>query len=322
MGFFEDEFLADVELFDPATHLLTQAASLQTARDGHTATLLEDGRVLVVGGYNLAQRWLADAEVYDPAADTWNVVPPLYSHGVQHSATRMADGRVLVVGGCINDGICTERVEIFDPQTDTWFEATPLWSDRASHSALLLDSGLVLIAGGGSASGAPVDGDALLYDPVLNAWRSTGAMVNPRVQASAVKLPDGRVLVAGGMTLEDASQLIITASAEIYDPASNQWSEIAPLSQPRIGFTMASLSDGIVLAIGGARDYGNFWTDDSFIWGIEAYDSWVNNWNSVGAIPQPEAYAATEILPDGSLWLTGGRTNINTWSDTWVVSIR
>jgi basic membrane protein A len=319
--FFGDEFLAEVELFDPATNLLIQAGSLHTARHDHTATLLEDGRVLVVGGYNPTQLWLADAEIYDPAADTWNVVPPLYSHGVQHSATRMADGRVLVVGGCINSGICTERVEIFDPQTDTWIEATPLWSDRASHSAVLLDSGLVLIAGGGGASGAPVGGDALLYDPVLDAWRSTGAMVNPRVQASAVKLPDGRVLVAGGMTLQGAQSLTITASAEIYDLASDKWSEIAPLSQPRIGFALALLPGWRVLAIGGARDYGNFWSDDSFITTIEAYDLWGDRWNPVSTLPLPEAYAASEMLPDGMLWLTGGKTKTTTWSNTWLITV-
>jgi N-acetylneuraminic acid mutarotase len=313
-----DEFLTEVEIFDPTNNQITLAAPLNTPRHDHSATLLMDGRVLVVGGYN-PSRWLDDAEVYDPSADTWTVVAPLHSHGVQHTATRMEDGRVLVVGGCIGSGVCTERAEIFNPQNDSWIEAASLESDRASHTALLLDTGRVLVAGGGSSSGTPVGGDGLLYDANLDAWTVTGPMINPRVQAQSIRLPDGRVLVAGGMTLKDAQALKMSASAEIYDPASNSWTAAASLSQPRYAFILSSLPDGQVLAIGGARDHGNYWDESSFITEIESYDPMADRWRVVGALQQPAAYATATLLPDGRLWLTGGRSSTSFWSDTWLI---
>ena len=301
-----DEHLAVVEIFNPVTGKTGWAAPLHTARHGHTATLLPDGRVLVVGGYNVPQGWLTDAEVYDPSSNSWTVVPPPSPHGVSHTATRMKDGRVLVAGGCIGSGVCTDRVEIFDPKTNTWTKAASLAGDRASQTAILLDDGRVLLAGGGSETGAPAGGDALLYDPQTDAWAATGPMVTPGDFAQSVRLPDGRVLVAGGMAQADASSLAMTASAEVYDPASNTWTAVPSLSQPRYAFSLVSSSDGHVLAIGGARDHENNFKASSFIREIESYDWQANRWSVVGELPQPEAFATATLLMDGRVWVTGG----------------
>jgi N-acetylneuraminic acid mutarotase len=303
-----DEHLAVVEIFNPVTGKTGWAASLHTARHGHTATLLPDGRVLVVGGYNVPDGWLSDAEVYDPSSNSWTVVPPLTSHGVSHTATLMKDGRVLVAGGCIGSGVCTNQVEIFDPITNIWTNATPLAGDRASQTAILLDDGRVLLAGGGSETGAPAGGDALLFDPKKDTWTATGRMVTPGGFAQSVRLPDGRVLVAGGMSQADASTLAMTASAEIYDPASNKWTAVPSLSQPRYAFSMISSPDGRVLAIGGTRDHENNIKASSFILEIESYDWRVNRWSVAGNLPQPEAFATACLLTDGRVWVTGGQT--------------
>jgi hypothetical protein len=319
-----DEHLAQVEIFDPASGLITQVAPLHTSRHEHTATLLPDGRVLVVGGYSLPQQWLDDAEVYDPFADTWTVVPPLYSHGVSHTATLMADGRVLVIGGCIGDGVCTERVEIFNPQTNSWAKARPLGAWLASQTAQLLEDGRVLVASDGGGPGAPAGGNALLYDPKTNNWTVTGPMVKPRIFAQSVLLPDGRVLIAGGMALEDEPALRMSASAEIYDPDSNTWTAVASLSQARYLFVLALLPDDQVLAVGGARDYDNVWNDPSFVHEIEIYDPAADRWHIAGELPRPGANAAAALLPDGRLWVTGGqagRSGSTFWSDTWLIAL-
>ena len=159
-----------VEIYDPASGALIPAAPLNTPRSGHSATLLGDNRVLVVGGYNAEQGWLADAELYDPLLNAWTVVPTLYSHGVQHSATLLGDGRVLVTGGCIASGVCSDRAELFDPQSNTWSEAAPLPTDLGSHAAALLDDGRVLVAGGAGSAGPAGGGTSYLYDPPTNSW--------------------------------------------------------------------------------------------------------------------------------------------------------
>jgi N-acetylneuraminic acid mutarotase len=315
------EMYALVEIFDPASGLFTPAAPLHTPRHEHSATLLWDNRVLVVGGYNAQQQLLEDAEVYDPSADTWTVVPPIYSHGVQHTATLLPDGRVLVVGGCVGSGVCTNRVETFDPQTNSWTEATPLESDRASHAAVLLDDGRVLVAGGAAATGFPAGGDALLYDPQADNWTATGPMVWQRVQAPMVKLLDGRALVAGGLSISGAP--IPSASTEIYDPATNAWTAAASLSQPRYAHSLELLPDGQVLAVGGAREYDNSWSADSFVQEIESYDLQSDRWSIVGWLPLPVTYAAAVFLPDGRLWVTGGGAGhaiATAWAITWLIT--
>jgi len=322
-----EEFLADVEIFDPVTGTITQVAPLRTPRHDHTATLLSDGRVLVVGGYNVPERWLADSEVYDPSTNIWTVVPMLYSHGVQHTATLMKDGRVLVVGGAMRSGPGTERVEIFDPQTNSWSEAMPLPSDRASHTSQILDDGRVLVAGGGGGTSIPAGGDALLYDPQKNNWTGTGPMVKPRIFGQSVRLSDGRVLVVGGVNLEDTfnegPNRKMSESAELYDPALNIWTATGNLSEARYGHVLELLLDGRVLVSGGARDWDCCWTDNSFVREIEVYDPGSGLWYTAGVLPQPGIYAASVRLTDGRVWVTGGKVGQSGeifLSDTWLIT--
>jgi hypothetical protein len=324
-----DEHYALVEIYDPASGLLTPAAPLHTPRHEHSATLLLDNRVLIVGGYNSWQQWLADAEVYDPRTDTWTVVPPIYPHGVGHTATLLRDGRVLVVGGCIGSSICTDRVEIFNPNTNSWTDSTHLTDYRAFHTAALLEDGRVLVAGGGGPYGDPADGDALLFDPITNQWTATGPMVRPRQQAQMVKLLDGRVMVVGGLTV--SAYPVALASTEIFEPVSSTWTSAASLAQPRHVFTLALLPDGQAMAVGGAHEYDypvNYpdshpWTVSSFVREIETYDPRSDRWRVAGELPQPVTLGAAVFLPDGRLWLTGGGAGhalAPAWAETWLIS--
>ena len=320
-------FLADVEMFNPLTGIITRVTPLHTPRHDHTATLLPDGRVLVSGGYSLPKQWLIDAEVYDPSMDTWTVVPSLYTHGVQHTATLMKDGRVLVVGGAVRSGPGTDRVEIFDPRTNSWSEAMPLASDRASHTAQLLEDGRVLVAGGGGGSGVPAGGDALLFDPQTNTWTATGPMVTPRIFGQSMRLSDGRVLVVGGtsqdgVTSNGPNRKMFT-KAEIFNPATNEWTAAKDLSQARYAHSLVLLQDGRVLVSGGARDWDCCWSDNSFVREIEVYDPAVDRWTSAGDLPLPAAFSAAVLLPDGSVWVTGGKagqSGTTFWSDTWLLT--
>jgi hypothetical protein len=306
------EQLAEVEIFDPVSGNITQAAPLHTPRHGHTATLLPDGRVIVIGGANQQKGWLDDAEIYDPSTDVWTVIPMLSSHGIEHTATLMIDGRVLVVGGAVGSGEQTDRVDIFDPQSDTWFGAMPLESDRASHTAQLLEDGRVLVAGGGSVRGFPAGGDALIYDPQLNSWTQTGAMVNMRISGKSVRLSDGRVLVVGGINLADTfgenpTRYPLT-SAEIYDPNTNIWTATGDLSQARVGHVLTLLQDNRVMVSGGARDWDCCWSYDSYAGEIEVYDPGAGLWYPINELPNPGVYSAGVLLADGRILISGGET--------------
>lgn len=90
------------EIFDPATNSWSRTGPLVIARQGHTATLLADGRVLVVGGVDVvADLWatVASAEIYDPTTDRWSGVAAMEESRAAHTATLLTDGQVLVAGG-------------------------------------------------------------------------------------------------------------------------------------------------------------------------------------------------------------------------------
>src|SRR6185436_6392750 len=149
-----------------------------TIRAYSTATLLDDGRVLIAGGTggiggavsvdgqsaDPSSQTLATAELYDPTTDTYAPTGSMAAPRALHTATRLADGRVLIVGGGVTEpgqstapGVDTlPPPEIYDPATGTFGPAggnTVI--PRIFSSATLLPDGKVLIAGGMSASAGP-----------------------------------------------------------------------------------------------------------------------------------------------------------------------
>jgi hypothetical protein len=201
--------LASAELYDPLTNSWTPAAPLPVARARHTAVLLADHRVLVIGGTDSAHlpssSYFPTAELYDPATQSWSLVANMNNARVYASATLLPDNRVLVVG---DDGINERTAEIFDPRTGDWLSLPDPGVGRAEHVAVALRNGAVLVAGGVGETSAQ------LFDWRRNAWSSAGALTVIRASATATVLPDGQVLIAGGF----GNRSMPWASAELFDP--------------------------------------------------------------------------------------------------------
>ena len=107
------------EMYNPITNSWTSAGRFEVNRAGHSATVLRDGRVLVVGGAGPAST-VAKAEMYNPDKNAWYPAGSLALARTGHSAAMMSDGRIIVAGGWSNDGSAGYLVELFDPRVGTW----------------------------------------------------------------------------------------------------------------------------------------------------------------------------------------------------------
>lgn len=106
------------EIYDPLSNRWAQAEQFGTNRAGHSATVLMDGRVLVVGG-GLGSD-IVQAEIYDPEMDAWSSAGTTALARTGHSAAVMSDGRVIVAGGWSGGSSAGHLVEIYDPRVGTW----------------------------------------------------------------------------------------------------------------------------------------------------------------------------------------------------------
>ena len=205
-----DGFVASAEVWDPLTGTFSPSGSLAEARGAyHTATILRDGRVLVVGGMGGE----GSAEVWDPATGAFGSAGALAEARSGHTATLLSDGRVLVVGGGGVDGFLASS-EVWDPATGMFGSAGSLAEGRAMHTATLLRDGRVLIVGGeGNAEADPLLASAEIWDPTTGMFAPAGSLAEARYGHTATLLSDDRVLVVGGWHGGD-----ITASAEAWRP--------------------------------------------------------------------------------------------------------
>ena len=130
---------------------------MTTPRTRHTATLLPNGKVLVVGGDSGGQL-LAGGEIYDPATNSWSGAAGMITARQRHAATLLPNGKVLVVGGLDQGGFyvggnALASAEVYDPATNTWSSAASLTTGRHRPTATLLANGIVLVVGGTASDG-------------------------------------------------------------------------------------------------------------------------------------------------------------------------
>ena len=124
-------------------------------RVGHSATLLADGRVLIVGGQGEGS-----AEIYDPAGKQFSLLPGKPAARTAHSALLLANGDVLLIGGKGADNRSLDSAEIFNAATQSFLPiASEMMMPRVRASLRQLPDGKVQISGG------DYDGSMEVYDP-------------------------------------------------------------------------------------------------------------------------------------------------------------
>jgi hypothetical protein len=244
-----------VQIYDAAGGVWVGAASMMRARARHSATRLSDGRVLVAGGFEphpttSTAVLSSSAEVYNPATNTWTATPLMPVARGFHTATLLLDGRVLLVGGTTS-GTGGSAV-VYNPASNSWSSIITMPS-RTSHTATLLADGRVLVAGG--ITGSVVTASAVLFDPATNAFTPGAPLPEPRRDHAAVLLSDGsdpRALITGGFSLPETGGED-SRTALIYQPDSGggTWSAAPPMGTARTAHAATLIANGRVLVTGG-----------------------------------------------------------------------
>jgi hypothetical protein len=236
---------ATAQILKAGSGLLQPTGSMSALRIGHTATLLQDGRVLIAGGMVPTETGgmmvLRTAELYDPASGTFVTAANMTVPRIFHTATLLSTGRVLIAGW---EG----SAELFDPATNSFTATVGAPAVRFDATATLLADGRVLIAGGETYYDVLYVGPSELYDPTTGKFTPTGSLTTPRWGHTATLLTDGTVLMAGGYY--DASN-VPTAATEIYHPTTGSFTANVLMMQARAGQTATLLPDGSVLFTGG-----------------------------------------------------------------------
>lgn len=342
---------ADIDNFEVAFDYTLPSAQwkntghLNIKRFGHTATVLNNGKVLVVGGERDGLRvW--QAEIYDPISRTWSQVRQPSDVRKDHEAhlvtldSSSEKTAVLIFGG-LDSGSYTNRAELYDPISNIWSIAPNMNYKRLQHSSSILIDGRVLVTGGFNPT--PLN-TTEIYNPILNTWSAAQPLNIVRRSHSQVTFKDingnSKVMVMGGA--DGAGNLL--RSTEIYDPINDTWVMGPSMNITRVDFSSVILPDGRILVAGGNSNIDttsevynpkdSSWTiynaNSAFRYGnamalagggadkkvlvaggsssndAKLFDPKTNSWTNITPMNSPRARFTLSTLLDGSILAASG----------------
>ena len=213
-----------------------------------------------------------------------------------------ADLAKAFTGFYVASKVGTYTVSYPEPMGD-WQTQAAMSAGRSNHGASLLENGQVLVVGGTNAADQAI-ASAELYDPETARWETTESLsVARRSGFTTTRLNSGKVLVTGGFIGNGDSSDGGTASVEVYDPASGNWTTLSAMSEARVMHQATLLVDGRVLVCGGQQWDGGEQMGSS---SAELYDPATDSWSVVNSMNMSRYSHTATLLGDGRVLVAGG----------------
>ena len=310
-----DSPLGQAVIYNAKSNTITAVGPMNVSRQNHTATVLSNGNILLVGGITDQGYGSVTSAGITPVCELFGnaSTPPqpgaftttgsLATARTEQQATTLSNGTVLLTGGAVQQDLAiTATAQIYDPASATFrYTKNDMTTPRVGHSSSLLPDGRVLIAGG--SNGNPDPGGCLssteIYDPAADTFTAAAPMNYCRHGHQAVTLSDGRIIVISGY--DETSSQVVTNTVEIFDPKTASWTVAAPLPSGRASFAATLLQDGKVLVSGG------YWaTDADRLQAVYLYDPNANSWTAMAPMLAPRENHIAITLPTGKVLIFGG----------------
>lgn len=339
-----NNYAEDAELFDAVANQWTQVRDISGPDKGRMmdgkivvrrikfqATRLQDGKVLITGGYGIHRKGLFGfgkekhetldvAHVFDPTTNTFSKTGGMKHDRHSHSATLLSDGRVLLAGGYSDSWWSRSKTEApfeaFNPKTGK-FEQYHHWliitnkliEKRQAHVAIGLDGGArVLLAGGEHWEGGwlhwfgknvlKINKTTEIFSTKDNKSAKVSDLKRGRRRAAAELLSTNEVLVAGG---DDDKGIVPTI--EVWSPNTSSWTEKGSLKFPRTNARIATFA-GETLIIGGVGISGQAKGEPA---DVEVFDAATSQLKTTTyKLAQGRNSCCVTKLADGRVMVIGG----------------
>ena len=280
------------ELYQHSVAKFINHIPMNEPRASHRAVQLDDGDVLLVGGWT-GTAATASAERYKHHDKCFTAIANMHSPRMSPAAIKLQNGKVLIAGGERATGSPLSSAEMYDPAQQQFTIIGDMNVARSGHAAALLADGRVLITGGLRGRNQPLN-SAEIFDPVTGRFTLTKSMLSTRYKHAAVTLQDGRVMVLGGSSDGDYQNRL--HSTEIFDPKAGVFTAGPSMQHVHFKITDAAvaLPSGEVVIAGGSKH-------------VEQWTPGANAFQEIsGVIDAEYAFSTSTLLPNGAVLIVGG----------------
>ncbi|NXM96488.1 KLHL1 protein, partial [Sylvia borin] len=252
-----------IEKYDLRTNIWIQAGVMNGRRLQFGVAVIDD-KLFVIGGRD-GLKTLNTVECYNPKTKAWTVLPPMSTHRHGLGVT-VLEGPIYAVGG--HDGWSyLNTVERWDPQSQQWTFVASMSIARSTVGVAALNGKLYSVGG---RDGSSCLSSMEYYDPHTNKWNMCAPMCKRR-GGVGVATCDGFLYAVGGHDAPASNHCSrLLDYVERYDPKTDTWTMVAPLSMPRDAVGVCLLGDKLY-AVGG-------YDGQSYLNTMEAYDPQTNEW--------------------------------------------